>query len=57
MFYCALTTCRCDAFQHIFCKSKENGVLQLQGLIQKEKVHIDCKKGAEIKILANNIVT
>ena len=25
-----------------------------QGLIQKEKVHISCKKGAQSKILANN---
>ena len=28
-----------------------------QGLIQKEKVHIDCEKGAQISILANKIVT
>ena len=29
----------------------------LQGLIQKEKVHIDCEKGAQISILANKIAT
>ena len=29
----------------------------IQGLIQKEKVHIDCKKGAQISILANKIPT
>ena len=28
-----------------------------QGLIQKEKVHIDCEKGAQISILANKIAT
>ena len=28
-----------------------------QGLIQKEKLHIDCKKGSQINILANKIVT
>ena len=28
-----------------------------QGLIQKEKVHIDCEKGAQINILANKIAT
>ena len=27
----------------------------LQGLIQKEKAHIDCEKGAQINILANKI--
>ena len=27
------------------------------GLIQKEKVHIICEKGAQISILANKIVT
>ena len=26
-------------------------------LIQKEKVHIDCEKGAQINILANKILT
>ena len=29
----------------------------MQELIQKEKVHIDCKKGAQINIIANKIVT
>ena len=29
----------------------------VQGLIQKEKVHINCKKGAQINILTNKIVT
>ena len=28
-----------------------------QGLIQKEKVHIDCEKGAQISILANKMTT
>ena len=28
-----------------------------QGLIEKEKVHIDCEKGAQISILANKIAT
>ena len=28
-----------------------------QGLIQKEKVHIDCEKGAQINILASKIAT
>ena len=28
-----------------------------QGLIQREKVHIDCEKGSQINILANKIVT
>ena len=28
-----------------------------QGLIQKEKVHINCKKGAQISFLNNNIAT
>ena len=28
-----------------------------QGLIQKEKVHIDCEKGAQISILASKILT
>ena len=28
-----------------------------QRLIQKEKVHIDCEKGAQIIILANKIAT
>ena len=28
-----------------------------QGLIQKEKVHINCEKGAQINILANKIAT
>ena len=28
-----------------------------QGIIQKEKVHIDCEKGAQISILANKIET
>ena len=27
------------------------------GVIQKEKVHIDCKKGAQISVLANEIAT
>ena len=29
----------------------------IQGLIQKEKVNIDCKKGAQISILANKTAT
>ena len=29
----------------------------IQGLIQKEKVHVDCDKGAQISILANKIAT
>ena len=29
----------------------------MQGLIQKEKVHIDCEEGAQISILANKIAT
>ena len=29
----------------------------IQGLIQKEKVPIDCKKGAEISILVKKIAT
>ena len=29
----------------------------IQGLIQEEKVHIDCKKGAQISILANKMTT
>ena len=28
-----------------------------QSLIQKEKVHIDCEKDAQISILANKIAT
>ena len=32
-------------------------ILIIQGLIQKEKVHIDCKKGAQISILAYKIAT
>ena len=28
-----------------------------QGLIQKDKVHIDCEKGAQISDLANKIAT
>ena len=28
-----------------------------QGLIQKEKVHIDCEKGAQINILASKTAT
>ena len=28
-----------------------------QGLIQKEKVHIDCEKGAQVNILANKMAT
>ena len=28
-----------------------------QGLIQKEKVHINCEKGAQINILANKTAT
>ena len=28
-----------------------------QGLMQKQKVHIDCEKVAQINILTNNIVT
>ena len=31
--------------------------LLTQGLIQKEIVHIDCEKGAQISILANKIAT
>ena len=29
----------------------------IQGLIQKEKVRIDCKKDTQISILANKIAT
>ena len=29
----------------------------MQGLLQKEKVHIDCEKRAQISILANKIAT
>ena len=29
----------------------------MQGLIQKEKVHIDCEKGVQISILANATAT
>ena len=29
----------------------------MQGLIQKEKVDVDCEKGAQISILANKIAT
>ena len=32
-------------------------LLTLQGLLQREKVHISCEKGAQINILANKIVT
>ena len=32
-------------------------LVSYQGLIQKEKVHIDCEKGAQISILANKIAT
>ena len=28
-----------------------------QGLIKKDKVHIDCKKGAQVSNLANKIAT
>ena len=30
---------------------------QNQVLVQQEKVHIDCEKGAQISILANKIAT
>ena len=29
----------------------------LQGLMEKEKVHINCEKGAQTSILANKIAT
>ena len=32
-------------------------VITCQKLIQKDKVHIDCEKGAQISDLANKIVT
>ena len=32
-------------------------MLPLQGLIQKQRIHIDYEKGAHINILANRIVT
>ena len=32
-------------------------LVSYQGLIQKEKVHIDSEKGAQISILANKIAT
>ena len=31
--------------------------IYIQGLIQKEKVYIDCEKGAQISILANKIAS
>ena len=31
--------------------------LRRQGLIRKEKVHVDCEKGAQISILDNKIAT
>ena len=37
-------------------KSKSSAVTS-QGLMQKEKVRIDCKQGAQISILANKIAT
>ena len=32
-------------------------ILSLQGLIQEEKVHIDCEKVTQISSLANKIAT
>ena len=51
-----LKYCR-GVFGH-FTKTKRNTVKSWeakQGLIQKEKVHIECEKCAQISILANNI--
>ena len=36
---------------------KEAYIRYRQGLIQEEKVHIDCQKGPQISILANKIAT
>ena len=39
--------------EHFYCKI----FICNQGLIRKEKVHIECEKGAQISILANKIGT
>ena len=39
------------------CRDTNSVPLNFQRLIQKQKVHIDCKKGAQIVILANKITT
>ena len=38
-------------------KPVQINIYQSQGLIQKEKVHIDSEKGAQISILANKVAT
>ena len=49
------TLIRCQLFGWGLELGQSKSFLARQGLIQREKVHIDCEKGAQISILANNI--
>ena len=50
------TDLKIEEYIHNINETTWNSTLK-QGLIQKEKVHIGCAKGAQISILANKIAT